>query len=410
MRDQVTQFPEGFYWGAATASYQVEGGIHNCDWAKAARLGKVPECGKAADHYNRYEADFDIAQFLGHNCHRISIEWARIEPKEGEFHEKEIEHYRDVLKALHERGLKPFVTLWHFTLPEWFVEKGGFENPDAPKLFARYCGYVVSKLGNDCRHFSTINEPLVFASNGWIRGSWPPFKEVPGLGWSLSGVPGHRAIKKESSWGNVWKYFYVRRQLARAHNAAYDEIKKHSFGAEVSIVHQIIVFHSNGNPLNKLLAVFMNWFWTHSFLKKIFQKCDSIGINYYLHKKFGDDREYAKTDMDWDVYPEGLYQALMMVKRYDKPLWVSEAGIADHKDAQRADYITGLIESMARAIKSGVDLRGYMYWSLLDNYEWAHGFDKRFGLVEINYKTQERKIRPSAYVYKKIIEKNGLVE
>lgn len=404
------RFPEGFYWGAATASYQVEGGIENCDWAEAAREGRVPPCGRACDHYNRYESDFDLAKELGHNCHRISIEWARIEPEEGRFDEEAIEHYREVLRALRERRLKPFITLWHFTLPLWFSKSGGFERKDSPEIFARYCGYVAKKLGNDCRHFSTINEPTVLATNGWVRGTWPPFKEVTGMGHALKGVPGQQDNEKKSGWRNALLYLRVRKNLIRAHNAAYDAIKQNAFGAEVGIVHHIIYFHANWNPFNKLKAAFMNWFWTHRLLRGVSRKCDSIGVNYYLHKKFGDTAVYEKTDMNWDVYPEGLCGALMMVKRYGKPVWVAEAGVADADDDMRAGYIKGLIECMWTALQAGVDVRGYMYWSLLDNYEWAHGFDKRFGLIEINYDTLERRVRPSAYVYKKLIEANGIVE
>ncbi|MFZ2556240.1 MAG: family 1 glycosylhydrolase [Minisyncoccia bacterium] len=403
-------FPEGFYWGSATASYQVEGGIENCDWAEAARQGKVPPCGDACEHYTRYESDFDLAKSLGHNCHRISIEWARIEPEEGKFDEKEIEHYLAVLAALRARHIKPFITLWHFTLPQWFVEKGGFEHPDAPTIFARYCAFVTGKLGNDCRHFSTMNEPLVFASNGWRRGSWPPFRKWPGLS-ILGPVPGSRDFAAQDvGFGNIFRYFKVVAQLARAHNAAHDAMKTAAFGVEVGLVHQVILFHADGNPLNRFLAWVMNWHWTHSFIGRVYKKCDSIGVNYYLHKKFGDTRTYEKTDMGWDVYPEGLCGALLMLKQYHVPLWVSEAGVADATDWIRAEYITQLIRCMHEAIQQGVDVRGFMYWSLLDNYEWAEGFTKRFGLIEIDFETQERKIRPSAYVYKEIIERNGLVE
>lgn len=405
------QFPEGFYWGAATASYQVEGGIENTDWAKAAHEGKVPPCGRACDHYHRYEEDFDIAKSLGHNCHRISIEWARIEPEEGQFDEKEIQHYLDAIGALRARHIKPFVTLWHFTLPQWFADKGGFEHPDSPKIFARYCEYVARKLGNDCRHFATINEPTVFASNGWVRGTWPPFKKWPQVdGINVAVSRGAYDPQPRVGWGNALRYFRVRRNLIKAHNLAYDAIKSAAFGAEVGIVHQIILFHANGNPINKLKAWFMNRHWTHHLLRGIHKKCDSIGVNYYLHKKFGDTATYDKTDMGWDVYPEGLCDALVMVKRYGKPIWVAEAGVADAEDRIRADYIKRLVRCMHVAIEKGADVRGYMYWSLLDNYEWAQGFEKRFGLVEVNYDTLERKVRPSAHVYKQIIEQNAVVK
>lgn len=405
------KFPEGFYWGSATSSFQTEGGIENMDWAKAAREGKVPAIGRACDFYNRYESDFDIAKELGHNCHRISIEWSRVEPREGEFDEKEIEHYLQVLAALRARHIKPFITIWHFTLPQWFADKGGFEHPDSPQIFARYCGYVAQKLGNDCRHFATINEALPYTSNGYRRGTWPPFKKWPGI--DQVSVPGYKNLhgeKGNASWRNIIRYFKVLKNLGRAHNAAYDEIKKHAFGAEVGIVHHIILFHANWNPLNKLLAWFMNWHWTHQHLRRIHHKCDSIGINYYMHKKFGDTATYGKTDMGWDVYPEGLCEALLMVRRYGKPVWVAEAGIADAADKLRADYITRLVRCTYSAIQKGVDVRGFMYWSLMDNYELAQGYTKRFGLVEVDFETLERKVRPSAYVYRRIIEQNGLVE
>ena len=140
----------------------------------------------------------------------------------------------------------------------------------------------------------------------------------------------------------------------------------------------------------------------------LYKKCDTIGLNYYFHRKFGDTETYEKTDMNWDIYPEGLEDSLMMLARYKKPLYVAESGIADEKDIHRADYITRQVEAIWRALQRGADVRGHMYWSLLDNYEWALGFEKRFGLVEINYKTQVRTIRPSAYIYKQICENNAL--
>lgn len=405
----MKKFPENFLWGAATAAYQVEGGIENTDWAKAAREGKVPVCGRAADHFNRYEEDFAIAKELGHNCHRISIEWARIEPEEGKFDEEAVEHYRRVLAVLRKHRLKPFITLLHFTLPEWFASKGGFLHKDGPEIFARYCGYIASELGNDCRHFSTINEPTVMTSNGFRRGTWPPFKKWPDFSVLTKNVPGHCEVSDQgvSIW-NIWRYFKHLRQLTEAHNLAYEEMNRRAFGLEIGIVKHIIYFHANANPFNQLPARIVNWYWTHSFLRRVYKNCDSIGVNYYLHKKFGDRETYAKTDMGWDVYPEGLCAVLEMVKRYKKPIWVSEAGVADADDDMRADYIKDLVRCMRIAIDNGVDVRGYMYWSLIDNYEWDKGFDKRFGLVEIDYETLERKIRPSAYVYRDIIRENGL--
>lgn len=405
------QFPGGFYWGAATASYQVEGGIDNNDWAKAAEEDRVPPCGKACDHYNRYEEDFDIAKELGHNAHRFSVEWSRIEPEEGKFSAEAIEHYRNVLQALKDREIKPFVTLWHFTVPLWFSESGGFERRDSPEIFARYAKYVVEQLGDLCDHFSTMNEPNVYGSNGWLRGSWPPFKRFKATDM-FSITNSGRIYEAKSLVGikPVRLYFRVMKNLAKSHNMAHRAIKDMSPQTEVSVVKHVIVFDSNWNPLNKIKAWIANSIWTRIFMSRTHKQCDSIGLNYYFYTQFGDKREWKKTDMDWNFAPEMIYDALMMLSRYKRPLFISEGGLADHDDSDRAEYISKQVKATYRAIQDGADIHGHLYWSLLDNYEWALGFEKRFGLIEIDYETLERKIRPSAYVYKEIIKNNGIVE
>lgn len=404
-------FPANFYFGAATASYQVEGGIENTDWAEAARDGRVPPCGVACDHYNRYEADFDLAAELGHTAHRFSVEWARIEPEEGKFDASAIAHYRKVLEALRTRKLRPFLTLWHFTLPLWFSQSGGFERKDAPEIFARYCAFVAKELGDVCEHMSTMNEPNVFASNGWLRGSWPPFKR-----FSLTDMVSitnsnrqYEALAARSPKA-LFLYFRVMRNLALAHNAAYRAIKLVVPKVQVSIVHHVIVFAATNNLFYKIKAALANYFWTHRFAGAVAPYCDEIGLNYYFYTQFGDKRVWRKTDMDWNFAPEYLYDALMMLKRYRKPVFVSEAGLADAQDNGRAEYIKKQVAATWRAIQDGVDVRGHIYWSLLDNYEWALGFEKRFGLIAVDYATQERTIRPSAWVYKEICEKRQVLE
>lgn len=405
------RFPAGFKWGAAAASYQVEGGIENTDWAEAAREGRVPACGRACDHYHRYEADFDIAKELGHTAHRLSIEWARIEPAEGLFDEREIAHYRKVLAALHARGLKPYVTLWHFTQPLWFVERGGFEHAGSVEIFARYCAYVVSHLSDLCDDFATMNEPNVFASNGWLRGTWPPFRRFAATDLVAITTSGRTHDPKYARGVRpLFLYLRVLKNLARAHNAAYDAIKAVSPRLRVSLVKQVIVFAGNWNPINKLTAWVANYFWTHRFMRRVRKHCDEIGLNYYHYKQFGDGAHHPKTDMDWDVQPGHIYEALMMLARYQKPLYVSEAGLADADDDIRAEYIRKQVEGTWRAIQDGADVHTHLYWSLLDNYEWALGFEKRFGLVAVNYETLERTVRPSAYVYKELIEQSAVVE
>jgi len=405
------KFPEGFYWGAATASYQVEGGIEDCDWAEAARAKRVPPCGLACNHYERYEEDFDLAQSLGHTAHRFSLEWARIEPEAGKFDKEAIAHYRAVLTALKKRNIKPFITIWHFTLPLWFSQSGGFERADAPEIFARYASFVAEQLGDLCEHFSTMNEPNVFGSNGWLRGSWPPFKRFA-ITDLISITNSGRIFEAKATKGlkPLFTYFKVMKNLAQAHNLAYKNIKKASPQTEVSVVKHVIVFDANWNPLNKLKAKLANYFWTGIFMNRTYKHCDAIGLNYYFYTQFGDKRKWRKTDMDWNFAPEHIYDALMMLKKYQLPLFVSEAGLADATDSGRAEYIKRQVTGMWQAIEDGADVRGHLYWSLLDNYEWALGFEKRFGLIEVNYVTLERKVRSSAYVYKEIIEHNAVVE
>jgi beta-glucosidase len=402
-------FPAGFYWGAATASYQVEGNIENTDWSKAAEEGRVPVAGDSSDHYNRYEEDFDIARALSHNAHRFSVEWARIEPEEGVFDAEAITHYRNVLKALHERNITPFVTLWHFTLPLWFSESGGFEREDAPEVFARYCAHVAEELGDMCDHFSTINEPSVYATHGWLYGAWPPFKRFRIL-WKKAGKHDGTddTTKATARFLNLWTYFKVERHLVAAHCAAYHAIKRTHKNALVSIVKHVHFFEANSNPFNRVLAQVLQYFQTHRFMTGVIECCDEIGLNYYRHTKIGDNKNYFLTDMNWKAYPSGIYGALMVLKRYQKPIYIAEAGLADESDHLRGDYVRTQIRATHRAIEDGVNVRGHMYWSLLDNYEWALGYKKRFGLIEINYDTLERTIRPSAYEYKKICEQNAV--
>lgn len=404
------KFPDDFFWGAATASYQVEGGIDNNDWAEAARQGKVPVCGAACDHYHRYIQDFDLAKSLGHNAHRFSIEWARIEPQEGVFDDNAIDHYKQVLLALKDRNILPIVTLWHFTVPIWFAESGGFARRDADQVFARYAKYVAEKIGHLCEHVSTMNEPNVWATHSDLYGAWPPFKRAKVL-WKPIGKEDGTSEKTGAvaSNRNLIEYFKVEMNLIKAHMAAYSAIKEKAPHVQVSVVKHVRVFKGK-NIFYKLPAAIGQYFQTDRFMRAVRNHVDEIGLNYYRVTIFGERRTWRRTDMDWVFAPEFTYDALMILARYKKPIFVSEAGIADADDSDRAEYIQKQVEATWRAIQDGADVRGHLYWSFMDNYEWALGFEKRFGLIEINYDTMERKVRPSAYVYKKICETNSVVE
>jgi beta-glucosidase len=356
-----------FFWGAATSAYQVEGNNHN-DWSEFERARGLEQSGVACDHYNRFNEDFDIARGLKHNAHRLSIEWSRIEPRENEWNEEEIKHYQQVVYSLKRKNIEPFVTLWHWTLPLWLRDKDGWLSTDSIELFERYVEVMIKALP-EVKYWVTINEPNVYSSHGYMKGNWPP-----GI-HSLS------------------KFFRVNRKLVLAHTKAYKIIKDLREDANVGIAHNMIYFSSIGSKLK-------NHFWNEWHLDKIGQCQDFIGINYY----FSDRKTDSVSDMGWSIDPEGFYEVLKSVKRYNKPVFVLENGIADAKDERRGAFIRDHIGAMKQAMEDGVDIRGYFYWSLLDNFEWDSGFKPRFGLTEIDYKTQRRILRKSASDYMGLID------
>jgi len=366
------------FWGASSSSYQVEGGNKN-DWSG------VFDAGRATDHYNRFNEDFDLARSMGHNAHRFSIEWSRIEPEEGKFNLEEIEHYKKVILSLRERGMEPFVTIWHFTNPVWFAEKGGFENPDSVKYFARYANMLAYHLGDSVKYWITINEPMIYAANSFFRGIWPPGKHLAFL-----------------------SYFKVVRNLILSHKSAYEAIHKNVIGADVGIAKNNIYFESDEHIWHLLNKVSEYW-WNRYFLNKIKNHQDFIGLNYYFHKHVrepfvGKEEIHPKNDLGWAINPEGLYYVLEDLKRYSKPIYITENGIADANDEKRAQFIREHLMWMRRAMANNADVRGYFYWSLTDNFEWDKGFGPRFGLIEIDYSNMERTVRKSAHVYRDIIK------
>jgi len=412
----MLKFPKDFFWGAATSSHQIEGGNNN-DWsvwekANAERLakeaknkwqdwqkGKFPEMlnsenyisGRVCDHYNRFQEDFDIAKSLGHNTHRFSLEWSRIEPEEGKFDEKEIEHYRQIIRALRERNIEPFVTLWHWPFPLWLAKKDGFKSKKIIKYFSRYAEKVGSALKDDVKFWLTINEPMVYSGNSFFKGVWPPGEK------------------------NLFSYLKVLMNLIWVHRRAYRTLKKINPDFQIGLAKNNIYFEAYKNrPLNYFLKKCADFWWNFLFLNKTWLYLDFIGLNYYFHNrirnlKFNQNENKELTDLGWEIYPEGIYHVLKDLKRYKRPVYITENGLADAEDSRREKFIKEHLAWIHKAIGEGIDVRGYFYWSLLDNFEWDKGFWPKFGLVEVDAKTLERKIRPSAYEYAKICKSNELV-
>jgi len=404
--DQIS-FPQGFFWGAATSSHQVEGNTHNdwSEWEKSEKrinylraqglIGKYGLenfiSGKACDHYNRFQEDFDIAKSLGHNAHRFSIEWSRIEPEEGKFNDGEIEHYRQVLRALKDRRLEPFVTLWHFSLPVWFSRKGGFKNKNSPEIFSRHCGYVVEKLGDMAQFWVTINEPEIYAQESYLVGAWPP--------------------QKKSRMSQLLVIY----NLVRAHRKAYEVIKKLNQNAKVGIAKNNQYFEAYQNKwINRLSKKFLDWWRNFYFLNQIKDYQDFIGLNHYYHNRihygFNKNENQKVCDRGYELYPEAIYHVLIDLKLYNKPIYIIENGLADAKDQKRGWFIFETLKWVHKAMGQGADVKGYLHWSLMDNFELDKGFWPRFGLLEIDRKTLERKIRPSVNFYRDVCIANGITE
>ena len=398
--DTKIVLPKGFLLGAATSAHQVEGDNINSDWWAAEQAGKLPKSGIATDHYHKYDKDFQIAQDIGLNAFRISIEWARIEPAEGRFEQKEVDHYKKVLESMKAHDLTRMVTLHHYTLPEWAAEKGGFESPEIVEAFARFAWFVAQNLGDEIDLWCTLNEAELYAGLAYHKGIWPPFKKS----WLLS--------------------LTVIRNLIQAHKRAYRAIKKVRPDAQVGIAKNSVYYEAYRpkNILDRLIVWVSNQFGNHYFFRKIRNEMDFIGINYYFYNlmKFSfpasvremnfnflknrpdDPPEIQRSDMGWRTFPEGLYYVLLDLKKYRKPIYITENGIANARDDMRQDFIRQHLQWTKKAIDAGVDVRGYFYWSLIDNYEWADGYGPLFGLVEVNRDNLERKVRPSAAVFKEI--------
>lgn len=420
-------FPKDFLWGAATSSHQVEGdNIYN-DWWAWEQAGHVPfSSGKACDQYNRYEQDFDLAVSMGHKAHRFSIEWSRIEPRRGEWDEAATQHYVDMVDALLERGLEPIVSLHHFTNPQWFTMQGGWIDSRSVDLFARYVRHIVKAIGPRVKYWLTINEPMVYVQTHFVDGGGPPgAKTLP------------EAIK-------------VIEHLIRAHAAAY-AIVHQEIPAEknpmVSCAKNIPVFEPKRlwSPLDRGVTWLTDRLFSGSFLDAITEgvwhvpglkkmnlpeaadTLDYLGVNYYSRhfiecklpfkvwighntdiKRMG-DRVTETSDLGWDVCPDAFHRTLMRASKLEKPILITENGTYMDDDARRWRFIVRHLESVWRAIQDGADIRGFCYWSLLDNYEWIHGFKPRFGIVEVDYQTQERRIKFSGQQYSKVCKSNQLL-
>ena len=342
---------------------------------------------EAVDHYNRYELDFDIARKLNLNAFRFSIEWSRIEPQEGVWDAAEIQHYRDYITALKKRGLEPMVTLFHWTMPVWFAEKGGFEHASNIKYFVRYAEKILDELGQDLRLITTINEPDTMVFHGYFTLEHPPQHHSP------------------------LKGFWVYRNLLLAHKRVYKLARKMSRRYKIGFTKSYAWIYPADDRRLTRLAVYVDFFVRDSLpFTYVGRKIDFIGVNYY----FSDRRRGTKidneaenlSDLGWTMRPDDLVHVLRRLGRRKKPIIITESGVADKGDKYRKWWITRSLGAISEAIADGVDVQGYLHWSLLDNFEWAYGRWPRFGLVEIDYENDlKRTVKKSALWYGQVVKK-----
>ena len=422
MPDNHLIFPDGFLWGTGTSSHQIEGGNDNNDWWDWERVpGHIRDgnaSGLACDHYHRYCEDWALARAMGQNAHRLSIEWSRVEPQEGEWNAEALAHYRSVLEAMRDHSLEPMVTLHHFTNPRWLVAKGGWENPAVVLHFTRYAARVVGELGDLCRLWVTINEPMVCFYEGYLTRRWPPGS------------------------GGFFRGLHSVRHMIQAHARTYRLIHKAQGSSEVGIAHNMRLFDP-ADPrrlLDRMVGAGEDYLFNRivlwalldgyqriplgrgQYLAEADDSLDFIGLNYYARDMVSFalrgattlvSRNFAspgaETDLfGWEVYPEGLYRLLKQLSVFGKPIYVTENGLADRTDEKRPRYLVESVAAMWRALSEGAPVRGYFHWTLMDNFEWAEGYSVPFGLVAVNRETQERTIKTSGQVYSKICRANGV--
>lgn len=411
------KFSNNFLLGAATAAHQVEGNnIHSDYWAQEhmKHTSFVEPSGDAVDHYNRYEEDIRLMAQAGLNAYRFSIEWARIEPQEGVFDEAEVEHYRRVIHCCKENGIEPIVTLHHFTSPKWLITKGGWEADTTPGYFGRYAGYVMEKLGSELKYVCTINEANMGIQIAAISARYIAQMKARAAAEKTDGtvqvginmekmMENMRAAAMESAevFGVPKAEVFVsgRTQhgdelVMEAHKAARTAIRKAAPHVKVGItlsLHDIQVVPGGEEAAAK------EWADEFTHYLPALEGDDFLGVQNYTRSRINANGQMPTpegaelTQMDYEFYPEALEHVIRAVhKEFKGDLIVTENGIATADDSRRTEFIRRALAGVQNCITDGIPVKGYCYWSLLDNFEWQKGYSMTFGLIAVDRSTQTR--------------------
>lgn len=380
------KFPSHFLFGSATSAHQIEGGNTNSDWYKFELIPGHIRNGDtslvACNSWHKYKEDIELLKKSNQNAYRFSVEWAKIEPEENRWDKKAIEHYRDELQLLKNNHISPMVTLFHFTLPKWVAKKDGFTNSANIKYFVRFCTKMVEECGDLVDLWATLNEPNVYVLKGYIEGLWCPGEK--------------NRLKAFKCWCNFIK----------AHNQAYTAMHKIKSDIKIGPVISTMAFAPARNKtLDKIVVWIARQFSYELMFRFMIKHSDWIGLNYYIKTTMQakkpliapDDSE--KNDYGWYVHPEGIYQTIKENSKWGKPIYITENGLADDDDSHRPTFLEDTFKWLEKALQDELPLRGYFHWSLLDNFEWASGYQMKFGLHTI-----DRKPRPSAKKYSELIK------
>ena len=422
-------YPDDFLWGTATAAHQVEGGHTNNNWFwwesqkdeyGQSRILNNDKSGIAVDQWNRYPEDIKLMKELGTNSYRFSLSWSKIMPQPMVFDTLALQHYSDLIDSLLHNNIEPNITLHHFEEPLWFMELGGFEKEENINYFLSFSEKVIKAYGKKVSYWTTFNEPNVFINEGYYAGYFPPGKKDARIAGTVLG------------------------NILKAHVKTYQMAKQLNYNSElkIGIVMSIFLFEPSNrinlidwigtyladDTFNKTIIRFLET-GTYRYLvlpygqpikfldENATKSIDFIGVNYYSHLAVKmnplnpvESLQPVKGEIlaemgRYTIYPDGIYDAIKMTSKLNVPIYITENGIGDSKDIHRGPFIKRSLFAVSEAIKNGYDIRGFYYWSLLDNFEWCLGYSQKFGLYEVNLETQERTLREGSKEFQNTVLK-----
>lgn len=421
----MSKFPKGFFLGAATAAHQVEGNNCNSDcWAQEQMPHTTykEKSGIACDHYNRYAEDIRLMKQAGLNAYRFSIEWARIQPEDGVFDESQIAHYRDVIRCCKENGLEPVVTLFHFSSPVWLIRKGGWEAETVVEDFAKYVAYVIKALGSDLHYVCTINEANMGLQVAAISRRYTMMAKRAAAAAAKAGGEVQMGLNMQAMMENM-KY------QAMENMAAFGTAQPHCFNLGGSERSDLLVMKCHQAAKKIIKEIYPNIqvgltlslhdlqpasggearaeaAWAEEFTHYLpyIQDDDFLGVQNYTRTLVGAEEDLPvpdgaeRTQMGYEYYPEALEHVIRKVhKDFHGNLMVTENGVSCDDDTRRVNFINVATDGVAHCIADGIPVKGYFYWSLMDNFEWQMGYKMTFGLIAVDRNTLERKPKDSLY-------------